>query len=126
MNVLKLQSIMKKTRKVVAILMMAVLILSTIIEFAFAGEEEAHVDNLRKRIIDTTRNIAFPIGGALIFLSVVMIAIKIIVSHYNPNARGQALEGLQWVAVGSIILGSAILIANILISMGGGEMEGIE
>lgn len=100
------------------------------VDCVFADDKPVNdedVTSLRERIVSVTKSTAFPIGGALIFVSVALIAIKIIVAHYNPNARSQAMEGLKWVAIGAIILGSAIIIANIMINLGqvgGGKITG--
>lgn len=107
--------------------MMAINFIAVDCVFAANPVNDQDVTNLRERIVNVTKSTAFPIGGALIFVSVALIAIKIIVAHYNPNARSQAMEGLKWVAIGAIILGSAIIIANIMIGLGqvgGGKITG--
>ncbi|MFU0783844.1 MAG: hypothetical protein ACFWT2_12280 [Thermoanaerobacterium thermosaccharolyticum] len=78
---------------------------------------KADVSSVTNNIENSIKAVAMPIGGLLIFLSVVLVAIRIIVSHYNPNKRSEALGGLMWVALGSAILGASFLIAGWIISV---------
>jgi cytochrome bd-type quinol oxidase subunit 1 len=88
---------------------------------------QAHVSDVTDKIKNAVANVAMPIGGVLIFLSIVIVAIKIIVSHYNPNKRSEALGGLLWVALGAAILGCALVIAGWIISVtsNGGKLYGM-
>lgn len=77
------------------------------------------VTKIAETVRDIIKDISFPIGAALIFASVVIISIKIIVSHSNPNKRGEAMGGLAWVAIGAILLGSSLIVAGIITNLGG-------
>jgi len=65
------------------------------------------------RIVDAIQQISFPVGSALIFLCIVLSAVRIISTHYNPNARSEALRSILWIAIGALILGSALIIAGV-------------
>jgi hypothetical protein len=52
---------------------------------------------------------------------VVLIALKLMTQHNNPTKRVETITGLPWLAGASIILGSALLITNIIISLGQGQ-----
>jgi len=122
MSIINICEYLQRNRKTITVLFMIIMLLNIILsENALGGNGETtkQVESLRTRIVKAVKDIAYPLGGALVFVSIILISIKIIVSHYNPNARGQAMEGLQWVAIGAVLLGSAILVANIMISMGG-------
>lgn len=74
--------------------------------------------NLGNNIKSAVEAIAMPLGSALVFASVVMAAIRIIVNHYNPNKRGEALGSIGWIAIGAIILGGALMISGVIMSIG--------
>lgn len=72
------------------------------------------IDKAASKIRDVVKDISIPVGAAIIFASIVVISMKIIISHANPNKRSEAMGGLAWVTVGAILLGSSMLVAGII------------
>ena len=86
-------------------------------------EVEAATQNIKNAVI----KLAMPIGSVLMFVSIVIIAIKIIVNANNPNKRSEGIGGLAWVAAGFMILSLALIISGIILSVatnGSGSMIG--
>ena len=51
------------------------------------------------------------------FVSIVLIAIKLIVNANNPNKRSAGIGGLAWVAAGFMLLSLALIVSGILLSI---------
>ncbi len=51
------------------------------------------------------------------FVSIVLIAIKLIVNANNPNKRSEGIGGLAWVAAGFMLLSLALIVSGILLSI---------
>ena len=87
-----------------------------------------------KEVEDATGNIenaviklAMPIGSVLVFVSIVIIALKMIVNSGNPNKRTESIGSLAWVVGVFMLLGLALIVSGIILSIatnGTGEMYG--
>lgn len=79
------------------------------------GTEEVQTatDNI-KRVITS---IAMPLGGVLIFASIVIAAIKMIANANNPQKRAESIGSLAWICGGGVILGASLIIAGIIINI---------
>lgn len=79
------------------------------------GTEEVQTatDNI-KRVITS---IAMPLGGVLIFASVVVAALKMIANSNNPQKRSESIGSLAWICGGGVILGASLIIAGIIINV---------
>jgi hypothetical protein len=84
---------------------------------AYAANE---MDQVKNRVIAAIQQVSGPLGFIFVFGGVVLIALRLMVQHNNPNRRSETIAGLPWLAAGAIILGSAMLIANIIFSLGQG------
>lgn len=73
-----------------------------------------NVSPITQKIQDIATNVLRPIGMALIFLAISFISIRLIVMHYNPQARTSAMESLLWVAVGALLLGGIMTVSSFL------------
>ena len=92
---------------------------------ATIGTQE--VETATQNIKDAVIKIAMPIGSVLMFVSIVIIAIKLIVNANNPNKRSEGIGGLAWVAAGFMLLSLALIISGIILSVatnGSGGMIG--
>lgn len=67
-----------------------------------------------KRVITS---IAMPLGGVLIFASIVVAAIKMIANANNPQKRAESIGSLAWICGGGVILGASLIIAGIIINV---------
>ena len=68
-----------------------------------------------------------PIGTILMFVSIVIISLKMIANSGNPNKRTESIGALAWVAGGFMLLGLALIVSGIVLSIatnGSGEMIG--
>lgn len=72
------------------------------------------VSPITSKIESIATGVLKPIGMALIFVAVAFISIRLIVMHYNPQARTSAMEGLLWVAVGALLLGGIMTVGGFL------------
>lgn len=72
------------------------------------------------KIIGLIKDIGMPIGGAILFVSVCLIAVKLMISGFSSDARSrsEAMGGLIWVAGGGIILGAAMFLAGFFLGIG--------
>ena len=86
-------------------------------------EVETATQNIRDAVI----KLAMPVGSVLMFVSIVIIAIKLIVNANNPNKRSEGIGGLAWVAGGFVLLSLALIVSGIVLSVatnGSGAMVG--
>ena len=76
-------------------------------------EVTAATENIKRVII----SIAMPLGGVLIFASVVVAAIKMIANANNPQKRADSIGSLAWICGGGVVLGASLIIAGIIINI---------
>lgn len=76
-------------------------------------EVNAATENIKRVIV----SIAMPLGGVLIFASVVIAAIKMIANANNPQKRAESIGSLAWICGGGVILGASLIIAGIIINV---------
>lgn len=77
------------------------------------AEVQTATDNI-KRVITS---IAMPLGGLLIFASIVIAAFKMIANSNNPQKRAESIGSLAWICGGGVILGTSLIIAGIVINI---------
>ena len=85
------------------------------------------VETATQNIKDAVIKLAMPVGSVLMFVSIVIIAIKLIVNANNPNKRSEGIGGLAWVAAGFMLLSLALIVSGIVLSVatnGSGSMVG--
>lgn len=56
-------------------------------------------------------------GGILVFVSIVVIALKMIVNSNNANKRSDSIGALAWVCAGTMLLGLALIVSGIIVSI---------
>ena len=77
------------------------------------AEVQTATDNIQRVIT----SIAMPLGGVLIFASVVVAAIKMIANSNNPQKRAESIGSLAWICGGGVILGASLIIAGIIVNV---------
>lgn len=77
------------------------------------AEVQTATDSI-KRVITS---IAMPLGGVLIFASVVVAALKMIANSNNPQKRAESIGSLAWICGGGVILGASLIIAGIIVNV---------
>ncbi len=82
-----------------------------------SGIGTAEVQTATENIKRVITSIAMPLGGVLIFASVVIAAIKMIANSNNPQKRSESIGSLAWICGGGVILGASLIIAGIIINI---------
>jgi hypothetical protein len=85
--------------------------------FAESGIGTAEVQTATDNIKRVITSIAMPLGGILIFASVVVAAIKMIANANNPQKRAESIGSLAWICGGGVILGASLIISGIIINV---------
>ncbi|MGD0620979.1 MAG: TrbC/VirB2 family protein [Thermacetogeniaceae bacterium] len=65
------------------------------------------------------KEVGMPLGGAVLLFAVIITAVQIIISRFNPGQRENAMSNLWYVGLGGIILGGALFFASLFFSIGG-------
>lgn len=85
----------------------------------------AEVNQATENIKNAVIKLAMPIGGILVFVSIVIIALKMIVNSNNANKRSESIGALAWVCAGTMLLGLSLIVSGIILSIatnGGGSL----
>jgi hypothetical protein len=94
--------------------------------FATEGSiSTAEVNQATENIKNAVIKLAMPIGGILVFVSIVIIALKMIVNSNNANKRSESIGALAWVCAGTMLLGLSLIVSGIILSIatnGGGSL----
>lgn len=83
------------------------------------GDVSGAGKELQERTMQTILDAARYIGVLLIFVGLILWAIKLIVAHGNPHKRSETLESGGWLIASAIILGTAIVLFSIIINIAG-------
>ena len=70
-------------------------------------------DNIQRVIT----SIAMPLGGILIFASIVIVSLKMIINANNPQKRTESIGSLAWICGGAILLGLSLIVSGIIINI---------
>ena len=125
----KTQNIVKRIEKIKYTLFTTPIFLTLMKAKVYAAtsisttEVNTATDNIKNAVI----KLAMPIGSILMFVSIVIIALKMIANSGNPNKRTESIGSLAWVAGGFMLLGLALIVSGIVLSIatnGTGEMIG--
>lgn len=115
MNLTQIKKCMIRKLHIIGATIILLLMKSNIVLATGIGTAEVQTatDNI-KRVITS---IAMPLGGVLIFASVVIAAIKMIVNANNPQRRAESIGSLAWICGGGVVLGASLIIAGIIINI---------
>lgn len=103
--------------RIFTILAMIMLFFTNINTVLATGIGTAEVTQATDNIKRVITSIAMPLGGVLIFASIVIAAIKMIANANNPQKRAESIGSLAWICGGGIILGLSLIIAGIIINI---------
>ena len=84
--------------------------------FAQGSISTAEVTQATENIKNAVIKLAMPIGGILVFVSIVIIALKMIVNSNNAN-KSESIGSLAWVCAGTMLLGLALIVSGIILSV---------
>lgn len=100
-------------------------VIQTSMCFASSGIGTAEVQTATENIKRVITSIAMPLGGVLIFASVVVAALKMIANSNNPQRRAESIGSLAWICGGGVILGASLIIAGIIINVATNNTGGL-
>ena len=95
----------------------ALMIMKSNMVFAETGIATAEVNTATDNIKRVITSIAMPLGGVMIFASVVIAAIKMIANANNPQKRAESIGSLAWICGGGVILGLSLIISGIVVNI---------
>ncbi len=124
---MKLHNLKNKGRKLKMSTVPIMLLFMRARTFATSTIGTQEVETATQNIKNAVIKLAMPIGSVLMFVSIVIIAIKLIVNANNPNKRAEGIGGLAWVAAGFMLLSLALIVSGIILSIatnGSGAMIG--
>ena len=121
----KIKKLINKIKNKIWIIPSILMIVPTKV-FAVEGSiNTAEINQATENIKNAVIKLAMPIGGILVFVSIVIIALKMIVNSNNANKRSESIGALAWVCAGTMLLGLSLIVAGIIISIatnGGGAL----
>lgn len=120
----KVKNIYSKATNKICITIITLMLLSNNV-FASSSIGTAEVNQATENIKNAVIKLAMPIGGILVFVSIVIIALKMIVNSNNANKRSESIGALAWVCAGTMLLGLSLIISGIILSIatnGGGSL----
>lgn len=82
-----------------------------------AGISEKTADEVAKKVVDITKEITVPLGSAIIFISIVVVAFKIIATANKPEERAKAMGSIPYILGGGVLLGLALMLAGFIIGL---------
>ena len=85
--------------------------------FASEGIGTAEVAQATDNIQRVITSIAMPLGGILIFASIVIVSLKMIINASNPQKRTESIGSLAWICGGAILLGLSLIVSGIIINI---------
>lgn len=121
----KLKRIYYKMKNKIWILPTTLMLLPVKVFAAQGSISTAEVNQATENIKNAVIKLAMPIGGILVFVSIVIIALKMIVNSNNANKRSESIGALAWVCAGTMLLGLSLIVSGIILSIatnGGGAL----
>ncbi|MGH2331106.1 hypothetical protein [Thermoanaerobacter mathranii] len=106
----------EKLKKIMFYIYSGFYLMLPVIAYADVSAEGA---KLQTQIMPTIKDAAMYVGVLLIFVGLIMWAIRLIVAHGNPHKRSEALESGGWLIASAIILGLISVIFSLIISISG-------
>lgn len=114
---------MKTKKKSLKFILSNIMILFTLLiinvkqVFAETAIGTAEVEQATSNIKRVISSIAMPLGGIIIFATVVLVGIKMIVNANNPQKRAESIGSLAWICGGAVVLGLSLIISGIIINI---------
>lgn len=96
---------------------LALIMLQSKVYAAEGSISTAEVTQATENVKNAVIKLAMPIGGILVFVSIVIIALKMIVNSNNANKRSESVGALAWVCAGTMLLGLALIVSGIILSI---------
>lgn len=125
MKKIKKEKLYYKIKNKIWILPTTLMLLPAKVFAAQGSISTAEVNQATENIKNAVIKLAMPIGGILVFVSIVIIALKMIVNSNNANKRSESIGALAWVCAGTMLLGLSLIVSGIILSIatnGGGAL----
>lgn len=106
-----------KMKNKIWILPMTLMLLPVKVFAAEGSISTAEVNQATENVKNAVVKLAIPIGGILVFVSIVIIALKMIVNSNNANKRSESIGSLAWVCAGTMLLGLSLIVSGIILSV---------
>lgn len=86
---------------------------------ALAAEDisEKTAEEVSGSFIALASSLAKPLGGALIFVSILYCGAKIVATANKPRERAEALGAIPYIFGGGLVIGGAIILAGFIMGM---------
>ena len=114
---LKLKRFLTKLKKKIWILPVALMTTSSFSKCFASSISTAEVSQATENVKNAIIKLAMPIGGILVFTSIVIISLKMIVNANNANKRSESIGSLAWVVAGTLLLGLSLIVSGIILSV---------
>lgn len=82
-----------------------------------AGIGERTANDVATKVVNLVNDITKPLGSAIIFISIVVVAFKIIATANKPEERAKAMGSIPYILGGGIMLGLATMLAGWIIGL---------
>lgn len=82
------------------------------------GVQPVDPSGFGEKITEMVKSYGMPLGGSLLFLSVLIICIRLILSASNAQKRTQVMEGFLYVGIGGAGIGGCLFIAGLILGVG--------
>jgi hypothetical protein len=82
-----------------------------------AGISQKTADEVATKVVDLVKGITTPLGSAIIFVSIVVVAFKIIATANKPEERAKAMGSIPYILGGGLMLGLALMLAGFVIGL---------
>lgn len=122
-----LKKISNKAKEKIWVIPTTLMLFASKVYAAEGSISTAEVNQATENIKNAVIKLAMPIGGILVFVSIVIIALKMIVNSNNANKRSESIGSLAWVCAGTMLLGLSLIVSGIILSIatnGGGSLIG--
>lgn len=87
-------------------------------KYALAQEiSEQTAESVSQKVVSLVSELLLPFGGAVIFIAVVIAALKIILTANKPNDRAEAISSLPYILGGGVLLGGAMIVAGFIVGL---------
>jgi len=106
-----------KVKSRILMLPTTLMLMSSKVLAAEGSISTAEVNQATENVKNAIIKLAMPIGGILVFVSIVIIALKMIVNSNNANKRSESIGSLAWVCAGTMLLGLSLIISGIILSV---------
>lgn len=82
-----------------------------------AGISQKTADEVATKVVDLVKDITMPLGSAIIFVAIVIVAFKIIATANKPEERAKAMGSIPYILGGGLMLGLALMLAGFVIGL---------